>query len=161
MATINGSQLSGDLTGTALADIMKGFGGKDTILGLEGNDLIVGGNGLISIETNDDDVLRGGNGDDVLLRLAYRFHHAEARRAFRKAQRIDPNCAMCYWGEALVPNSNAPMDADATAPAMVAVTRARELAATARPHEQALIEALSQRYAPDPGTDRRALDSAY
>src|SRR4051794_14207478 len=100
---------------------------------------------------------------DQGLRLAYGFNHAEARRAFRKAQQIDPACAMCYWGEALVlgPNINAPMEASAAGPAMAAVTRAKELAATARPHEQALIEALAQRYATDPGSDRRALDSAY
>jgi hypothetical protein len=49
---------------------------------------------------------------DQGLRLAYAFNHAEALRAFRKARTLDPNCAMCYWGEALVlgPNINAPMD---------------------------------------------------
>jgi tetratricopeptide (TPR) repeat protein len=100
---------------------------------------------------------------DQGLRLAYGFNHAEARRAFRKAQQIDPTCAMCYWGEALVlgPNINAPMEPDAAAPAMAAVTRARALAANARPHEQALIEALAQRYAADPATERRTLDGAY
>ena len=47
------------------------------------------------------------------LRLAYAFNHGEALRAFRKGRTLDPNCAMCYWGEALVlgPNINAPMDA--------------------------------------------------
>lgn len=100
---------------------------------------------------------------DQGLRLAYGFNHAEARRAFRKAQQIDPGCAMCYWGEALVlgPNINAPMDADAAAPAMAAVTRAKTLAPSARPHEQALIDALARRYAADPTADRRPLDTAY
>src|SRR5262249_59349234 len=32
---------------------------------------------------------------DQGLRLAYAFNHGEAQRAFRKAQRLDPNCAMC------------------------------------------------------------------
>jgi hypothetical protein len=70
---------------------------------------------------------------------------------------------MCYWGEALVlgPNINAPMEPDAAAPAMAAIARAKELAATTKPHEQALIDALAQRYAADPDVDRRALDSAY
>ena len=36
------------------------------------------------------------------LRLAYAFNHDEAQRAFRKAQKLDPDCAMCFWGEALV-----------------------------------------------------------
>jgi tetratricopeptide (TPR) repeat protein len=104
---------------------------------------------------------------DQGLRLAYGFNHAEARRAFRKAQQIDPTCAMCYWGEALVlgPNINAPMEASAAAPAMAAGMRAKELAVVAQSNEQALIEALTQRYAADPAADpaadRRALDSAY
>jgi hypothetical protein len=43
--------------------------------------------------------------------LAYAFNHAEAEKSFREAARLDSNCAMCYWGEALVngPNINAPM----------------------------------------------------
>src|SRR5262249_50211759 len=48
---------------------------------------------------------------DQGLRLAYAFNHGEAQRAFRKAQKLDPSCAMCFWGEALVlgPNINLPM----------------------------------------------------
>ena len=33
---------------------------------------------------------------DQGLRMATNFNHAEARRAFRKAQRLDPTCAMCF-----------------------------------------------------------------
>ena len=100
---------------------------------------------------------------DQGLRLAYGFNHAEARRAFRKAQQIDPDCALCHWGEAMVlgPNINAPMEAEAAAPALAAVTRAMALAPAARPHERALIEALARRYAADPAADRRSLDAAY
>ena len=55
------------------------------------------------------------------LRLAYAFNHGEAQRAFRMAQKLDPDCAMCFWGEALVlgPNINLPMQEDAVAPAFV------------------------------------------
>jgi hypothetical protein len=55
---------------------------------------------------------------DQGLRLAYAFSHAEARRAFHHAQRLDPSCALCFWGEALVlgPNVNAPMPSEAVAP---------------------------------------------
>src|SRR5215813_4331814 len=47
---------------------------------------------------------------DQGLRLTYAFNHEEAQRAFRKAQKLDPDCAMCFWGEALVlgPNINLP-----------------------------------------------------
>ena len=61
------------------------------------------------------------------LRLAYGFNHGEAQRAFRKAQKLDPECAMCFWGEALVlgPNINLPMPEDAVAPAYAAAQKAR------------------------------------
>jgi tetratricopeptide (TPR) repeat protein len=100
---------------------------------------------------------------DQGLRLAYAFNHAEALRAFRKARALDPDCAMCYRGEALVlgPNINAPMDAAAVAPAFAAIARARALSAQASPKERALIEALAARYAADAQADRAALNQAY
>jgi hypothetical protein len=39
---------------------------------------------------------------DQGLRLTYAFNHGEALRAYRKARTLDPECALCYWGEALV-----------------------------------------------------------
>lgn len=100
---------------------------------------------------------------DQGLRLAYAFNHGEAQRAFRKAQKLDPACAMCFWGEALVlgPNINLPMEDAAAAPAFAAVQEARKLAANASPREQALIAALATRYASDPKADRTRLDRAY
>ena len=100
---------------------------------------------------------------DQGLRLAYAFNHGEAQRAFRKAQKLDPECAMCFWGEALVlgPNINLPMQDEALAPAFAAAQQARTLAANANPREQALIAALSARYADNPKADRKALDAAY
>jgi tetratricopeptide (TPR) repeat protein len=100
---------------------------------------------------------------DQGLRLAYAFNHGEAQRAFRKAQKLDPNCAMCFWGEALVlgPNINLPMQDDAIAPAFAATEKARALSANASPREQALIAALATRYAADPKADRAQLDAAY
>lgn len=100
---------------------------------------------------------------DQGLRLAYAFNHAEARRAFRAAQRLDSNCAMCYWGEALVlgPNINAPMEEEALAPALEALHQAQAKAGGASAKEQALIEALGQRYSKDPNIARATLDAAY
>lgn len=100
---------------------------------------------------------------DQGLRLAYAFNHGEAQRAFRKAQKLDPACAMCFWGEALVlgPNINLPMQEDAVAPAFAAAEKARTLAANASPREQALIAALSTRYAKEAKADRAPLDAAY
>ena len=92
------------------------------------------------------------------LRLTYAFNHGEALRAFRKARTLDPDCAMCYWGEALVlgPNINAPMDAESVAPAFDAVSKAKAASGKASAKERALIEALTARY-----TDRGTSDSAY
>ena len=38
--------------------------------------------------------------------LAFGFNHAEAIRSFRAAQKLDPTCAMCFWGEALATGPN-------------------------------------------------------
>ncbi len=100
---------------------------------------------------------------DQGIRLAFAFNHAEAQRAFQAAQRLDPNFAMAWWGEALVlgPNINAPMPPEAVAPAMAAITRAAQLAPGAPPLDRALIAALQQRYSADPKAERPALDAAY
>jgi tetratricopeptide (TPR) repeat protein len=100
---------------------------------------------------------------DQGLRLTYAFNHAEAQRAFRKAQKLDPDCAMCFWGEALVlgPNINLPMQDDAVAPAFAAARKAAALAPTTSSREQALIAAISARYAEDPKADRSPLNAAY
>ncbi|MDX6750212.1 hypothetical protein SH611_10380 [Geminicoccaceae bacterium 1502E] len=100
---------------------------------------------------------------DQGLRWSYAFNHMEALRAFRKAQALDPDCAMCSWGEAfaLGPNINAPMDEAAVGPAFAAAMRAQELAARSTPGEQAVIAAIVKRYATSPGADRAALDRAY
>lgn len=38
--------------------------------------------------------------------LAFGFNHAESIRSFRAAQKLDPECAMCFWGEALATGPN-------------------------------------------------------
>ena len=100
---------------------------------------------------------------DQGLRLAYAFNHAEAVRAFRQAQALDPDCALCHWGEALAlgPNINAPMDAASHAAALAALERAQALAPKASARERDLIGALARRYSRDPAAERAALDAAY
>jgi tetratricopeptide (TPR) repeat protein len=105
---------------------------------------------------------------DQGLRMAYGFNHEAAGRAFAEAARLDPDCAMCFWGQALVlgPNINLPMDASAAAKATALAKRAQGLSAHARPVDRALIAALEQRYAsPLSGkpaaADRKPLDRAY
>jgi tetratricopeptide (TPR) repeat protein len=100
---------------------------------------------------------------DQGMRLSFAFNHAEAQRAFREAQKLDPNCALCFWGEALVlgPNINVPMMPDANAPALAALGKASDLAPKAPARDRALIEALEERYSPDPKVERAKLDAAY
>lgn len=100
---------------------------------------------------------------DQGLRYTHAFNHAEAIRAFRYAQQLDPTCAMCAWGEAfaLGPNINAGMEEGDHAPAYAAARRAHDLRAGASPAELALIEAIQVRYAPTPPADRSPLDAAF
>jgi len=100
---------------------------------------------------------------DQGLRLAYGFNHPEAERSFRAAATLDPSCAMCWWGTALVlgPNINLPMDPAAAAPAWEALSKARAGAAKVSDRERAYIEALTARYADPAPANRAPLDSAY
>jgi len=96
------------------------------------------------------------------LNLSYGFNHAEAGRAFREAARLDPQCAMAYWGQALVlgPNINAPMDPAQEPVARDLALKAQSRSAAATPREQALITALVERYS-GRAEDRAARDAAY
>lgn len=100
---------------------------------------------------------------DQGLVLSYAFNHAEAVRSFKEVQRLDPECAMSYWGEAyaLGPNINAPMDESAVSPAWEAIQKAIAKKPGATETERAMIDALATRYSPDPKADRAALDKAY
>ncbi len=96
------------------------------------------------------------------LNLAYAFNHAEARRAFREAARLDPNLAIAYWGQALVlgPNINAVMEPNEEPHAYELVQKAQSLKGRASPKERALIDALAKRYSGS-ADHRVANDAAY
>ncbi|HEX6740884.1 MAG TPA: tetratricopeptide repeat protein [Sphingomicrobium sp.] len=100
---------------------------------------------------------------DQGLSFAYGFNHAGAIASFREAQRLDPKCAMCFWGEAFArgPNINAPMDPAGNDRAVGLANYIFWLARDASPAERALAEALLKRYSADPKADRAALDAAY
>jgi tetratricopeptide (TPR) repeat protein len=100
---------------------------------------------------------------DQGLRLYYGFNQDEATRAFREAARLDPRCAMAWWGVALAagPNINLPMDEAHARTALEAIARAAALAKGASPSERAYIAAQLARYSARPSARRGALDSAY
>ena len=102
---------------------------------------------------------------DQGLRLYYAFNHKEALRAFREAQRLDPRCVMCVWGEAVAlgPNINAPMDVAAERQAVAATQRAVSMVrrAPVDDEERMWVNALAARFLGDETTGRAAHDSAY
>jgi tetratricopeptide (TPR) repeat protein len=101
--------------------------------------------------------------------LAFAFNHAEAIRSFRAAQRLDDDCAICFWGEALAtgPNINvtsngkAVMSREDRVAAYAALTKAIERREFASEVERDLIDALATRYSADPDDEREPLDLAY
>jgi tetratricopeptide (TPR) repeat protein len=99
---------------------------------------------------------------DQGMNLTYGFNHAEAGRAFAEAARLDPRCAMAFWGQALVlgPNINAPMDAGEEPKALALIGQALALRSGASARERGYIEALAKRYE-GKAERRNACDSAY
>ena len=103
------------------------------------------------------------------LVLSFAFNHAESIRSFKAAQKLDPSCAMCYWGEALSrgPNINVTSDGKVVMSdndrleAFKAIERAKELMSSSTLKEQDYIIALSSRYNGQVGTDRSVLDRKY
>lgn len=106
---------------------------------------------------------------DQGLTIDFAFNHAESVRSFRAAQRLDPECAMCYWGEALAlgPNINvtsngkAVMSDEDRIAAQAAIQKAVSLKGGASEKERDYIDALATRYNGDPSTPRDPLDEAY
>lgn len=100
---------------------------------------------------------------DQGLRLVYAFNHVEAEQAFLEATRLDPTCAMCYWGIALTQGSNynSPTDAEREKTAYTAVQQALGLTDRVTPRERATIQALAKRHSSAAGAERAALDRAY
>lgn len=102
---------------------------------------------------------------DQGVQMMYAFTPLRAARSFRQAQREDPDCAMCYWGEAWAwgPYLNGGMGPDDAPRAHENIVKAMELAPKhANDVERALIEAMAVRYVEEHDNDsRKMLDSAY
>jgi len=101
---------------------------------------------------------------DQGMQLLYGFNHDEAIRSFAAAAAKDPQAAMPWWGIAYAHgvNINDPaMSEERSKAAREAADKALALAGPATPVEQALIEAVSARYAWPAPEDRKPLDQAY
>jgi tetratricopeptide (TPR) repeat protein len=99
------------------------------------------------------------------FQLMYAFGKQDATRSFREAEKRDPNCAMCYWGEAWSWGSylNGAMTAKEAPYAYAASRKALELApGHTTPEERDLIDAMQLRYVERFNPDqRRDQDQAY
>ena len=98
--------------------------------------------------------------------LVYGFNHDEARRCFREAAKLDPDCAMAYWGIAhtLGTNYNAPGAKEQNEAGAQAIALAKSLSPRASEMERALIGATALRFpspAPDSVETQAAADKAY
>ncbi|KTD47279.1 Tetratricopeptide repeat protein [Legionella rubrilucens] len=82
------------------------------------------------------------------LVLLYSFEFGESIRAFQAAVKIDPNCAMCYWGLALALGSKTdmPLNGYELKDAKAAIYTAMEKVDKGNFAEKLYISALSQRY---------------
>jgi hypothetical protein len=96
------------------------------------------------------------------MELGAAFAHPAAVAAMKEAVRLDPGCAMCKWGEALVdgPTLNYGKDAGERAPLYALAREAqREAARSGTPRERALTDALVARYRPGSKVEQR--DAQY
>lgn len=100
---------------------------------------------------------------DQGLRLLYAFNFAEAERAFREASRLDPDCAMAWWGIAMAngPSVNHVMTEEDAEEAEEAIERAVEGADGLSERDRGLVLALHARHDPQRGAEQKDRDSAY
>jgi tetratricopeptide (TPR) repeat protein len=84
---------------------------------------------------------------DQGVALVWAFDEVEAVRAFQEAQRLDPNCAMCFWGEAWArsPTINLQPRTEELAAARMAAERAVSLSRRLPDAEKRLVRAMRQR----------------
>ena len=102
---------------------------------------------------------------DQGFRLMYAFGKPEAVRSFREAWKRDPDCAICYWGEAWAWGSylNGPMTVEEAPHAYAAIQKAIALKkGHASPVERDYIDAMAVRYVEQFDPDKRIeQDRAY
>jgi len=82
--------------------------------------------------------------------MLHSFWFEEAIETFREAARIDPGCAMAYWGEAMTlwgnPMTRAAPPQERVAEANAAIAQARTLAGDVTPRERMYIDAAAALY---------------
>ena len=98
------------------------------------------------------------------MQLRWAYNMNESARSMAEARRLDPDCAMCYWGEAFGLGSflNGGMNALKAPYAHEAIEKAVELADDVSEKERDMIMAARVRYPADYDPDnRRPVDEAF
>ncbi|MCF2501814.1 hypothetical protein L0663_00370 [Dyadobacter sp. CY107] len=98
------------------------------------------------------------------LSMYYSYHMKESLASFQEAARLEPECAMAYWGQALAmgPYYNAAHLYKKPENIPAVLKQMNAFAGTADKKEQALIAVMNQRYSADASdADRKALNIAY
>lgn len=98
------------------------------------------------------------------MQLRWAYNVDESARSMAEARRLDPNCAICYWGEAFALGSflNGGMTAEKAPYAHAAIEKAVALAGNASDKERDLIMAARVRYPADyDPANRRPVDEAF
>ncbi len=98
------------------------------------------------------------------MQLRYAFNVDEAARSMAEARRLDPECALCYWGEAFALGSflNGVMSAEKGPYAHAAIEKAVTLADNVPEIERDMIMAARVRYPTDwDPENRRPVDEAF
>ncbi len=93
------------------------------------------------------------------FQMMYAFTKVDAARSFREAQKADPTCTLCYWGEAWAWGSylNGDMRADEGPRAYAKIQEAVEVAKEhGTQKEKELVNAFSVRYLPEYDKDKLA-----
>jgi len=101
---------------------------------------------------------------DQGFQLMYAFAKTDAARSFYAAHQADPDCAICYWGEAWAWGSylNGAMTSAEAPRAWNALQQALTHIESASEKEAAMIRSLQSRYIEDyDPANRRAQDEAY
>ncbi len=99
------------------------------------------------------------------FQMMYAFTKVDAARSFREAQKADPECAICYWGEAWAWSSylNGAMSESEAPRAYEKIQQAAQLSKeNGSEKEKDIINAFSVRYVEEYDRDKRAVqDTLY
>ncbi len=100
---------------------------------------------------------------DQGLAMIYGYQYGSAERSFKEAIKLDPQCAMAYWGLAMANGTtiNSPDVSDERAKAALNALDSADTAVEATPLERELVAAERKRFSMPSPKDRTTLNADY